>query len=235
MGKRKILWIGGSSQLTRTYYSAFGNSLGDQDDDDELYLSGFEPSSPFPLRSNNVSYHPLDLTKLDVKTGIPESMQEVLKQGITSVIVSIRPILMTSMNNDEARDYNRKMLEGLEVLLDEVMATGSVRHVVHISSVAAVDHLKSQVNHCEDDDIDYESMRDGSIAEDLTAYNNMAPYDIFKLDTEAMIGRVCSDKTVFTNLRVSGLLFEEGRCIVSQSFLLQARLVGFEFLFDQIW
>jgi hypothetical protein len=126
---------------------------------------------------------------------------------------------MTALSNDEAWEYNQKILNGLEVLLQAAIATGSVRQLIHISSVAAANHLQPQVNHGEDDNLELMAKGD----------KDLAPYDRFKLQTEALISRTCTASSaprdlLHTNLRISGLLFEEGRCIVTQSFELQARL-----------
>ena len=219
--KQKILWIGGSSQLTRSYCSAYGLA----DENDELYLCGVEPSCPFPILSDNAHYIAQDLTRLKSNNPLPQNLQDVLNRGITAVIVSIRPVLMTSMSNEEAWQYNQKMLDGLEILLQTAIATGSVRQLIHISSVAAANHLQAQVNHSEEDDA-----KEAALLKD----EDLAPYDRFKRHSEALVTKVCTAATtssseaasdlLFTNLRISGLLFEDGNCIVTKGFELQARL-----------
>jgi hypothetical protein len=104
------------------------------------------------------------------------------------------------------------MLLGIKTMLQQAVSLGSLRFVLHISSVAAVDHLRSQQFSSEDDEIP-----------SLSEYT--APYDIFKQNCEDAISRICGEAKIPTcHLRLSAIFSDDLACIQCSALELQRRI-----------
>lgn len=93
------------------------------------------------LSAEASTFATVDLTEpSDVQTVFQTTSQD----DIDALIIGVRAPLVTGCGNHE------KLLLGIESLIKTVVEKGAKR-VIHISSVAAVDHLREQINAEEDD------------------------------------------------------------------------------------
>ena len=114
---------------------------------------------------------------------------------------------------EETIDYREleAMTNRLELLLSKAVDAG-VRQVIHVSSVAVVDHVKDQ-----------REFTEANPLPSIDAYTG--PYDIFKRVSEDIVGRVCRKRNVaFTNLRLGGIYSSSRGCIQMSSLRGQARI-----------
>jgi nucleoside-diphosphate-sugar epimerase len=190
------LWIGGSSSLARTYINQFGS--------EGLLLSGLEEKPPQWV--GKAQYISINLAKLDrVKT------QKLFQyyENIQTIIVGVRPLLFAAHVNTP---LPLLMLEGIQTLLEQAVLTGNIQYVLHISSVAALDHLRAQKFVQEDDPIP-------PISE------IQAPYDLFKRESEHVIETVCQSANIaYSHLRLSAIFSDDDECIQCSALTLQRRV-----------
>ena len=192
------LWIGGSSSLARTYCNQFGHT--------DLLLSGVEAIAPKWL-IDKASYVFCDLTRLSSREA-----RELFEQypTIRTIIVGVRPRLFAP--SIKTTKVPALMLQGLKTLLQEAVQTGRVQYVLHISSVAAVDHLRAQVFLHENNPV--------PCLEQLKA-----PYDIFKRTCEHIVEAVCQHHNVaYSHLRLSAIFSDDRACIQCSALELQCRV-----------
>mmetsp|Transcript_26951 Transcript_26951/g.40794 ORF Transcript_26951/g.40794 Transcript_26951/m.40794 type:complete len:155 (+) Transcript_26951:202-666(+) len=123
--KPTTLWIGGSSNLTRTYINLLGH--------DELVLAGLEERAPAWI-PKDAKFLSLDLTKTE--------FDPLIFKNITSLIIGIQSPIW--------QDQNKMLLVGLKGFLDKAAKEG-VQYLVHISSLTKVDHLRNRRNKSDDD------------------------------------------------------------------------------------
>jgi len=193
---KKKLWIGGTSGLTRTYLNVF---------DESWILLGCETQRPSWIPSS-CTFVSCDLTQsLDVR----KLMDEYGCHNVTHVVVSIRPKLVTPMTHSQAMMYKQRLLGGLHFLLQAL----DVQQLIHISSVAAVDHLQGQhlINEQQDP---IESSRDLQL-----------PYDRFKRACEEVIPEIGASS--YTNLRLGAIFSDDPGCIQCNALGLQAYLSAY--------
>lgn len=197
-----LLWIGGTSALTRSYFNAY------PEDGKEWILVGLETPPPHWLPTG-ARYASLDLTKND---RLQEFIQS-LPASLAEVVIGIRPALVTSLSDAECEVLNRNMLQGLRHVLEQLLVRcPGLRTVIHLSSIAAVDHVKGQVMRSEQDP-------------DPNSEDLVYPYDRFKRKTEEIIGDVCSSaenrSVAFTNLRFGAMFSDDPNCIQCSAMQLQ--------------
>lgn len=197
-----ILWVGGSSGLAHTYVNQFGSK--------HLVLVGSQSLPPAWVSKNNADYVALDLKRLT-----NEKANEFLQQypSISSIVIGVRPRLVAPYN-EEANAL--AMVQGIQCLLSNAcVLLPDLRIVLHISSVAAADHLRCQSFASENDKLP-----------PLSEYT--ASYDIFKRQCEDVISRICSANQIpYTHLRLSAIFSDDPRCIQCNALFLQSRISCF--------
>jgi hypothetical protein len=238
---RRCLFLGGSSGLARTLFeespalldaisglSASSQSEAVEVTDVDIVLTGAEPRAPAWLegasggladRRITLSYERLDLCSADEA----RKLGRVLRGdgGVDTLVVAVRRSLVFGDGS-----AHTDLLVGLAALLEELVdpreGNSALRSILHVSSVAAADHLAPQKNWSEADD------------EAVVATVVRAPYDTFKLQTEALIDRfvaqanasrkgACALRSV--HLRVSALFSNNHReCIQVSALAMQARI-----------
>jgi len=219
----RILWIGGTSSLAITYLKRFGSSS------KGWILTGHQEDPPDWLLSfSQCHYECLDLTTIT-----PSKVQQIFDKydnNISTIIIGVRPLLFASWIEAE---YNEQMLQGLQVVLETALAMNDnhidnhdnhhpvVRFILHLSSVAVVNHLQSQHFVSETDPIPPVS-------------HLSAPYDIFKRHSEEFIDELVhhhnnniadhNHQVFYTHLRLSAIFSDTPACIQCSALALQARI-----------
>lgn len=188
----KTLWIGGTSSLTRTYINAYGH--------EGLVLTGIEVQPPAWV-PKGVPYHSLDFRKP------VQDDASALFENISSIIVGLRAPLVTGSGDHE------RLLVGLESVLQAAAAqkeeATTIRYVIHISSVAVVNHLQTQVG-----------VNEATPTPPLESYQGS--YDRFKRLSEDLID--ASGLKNVVHLRVSAIFSDSYNCIQCGALSLQSRL-----------
>jgi hypothetical protein len=229
------LWIGGSSSLARTFFVnqelLFVSPTGRKTHRKIWILTGLEKEAPRWIAEYRTSTHSascsleywsLDLTTLDETDAVDKfSNPNSNENQISSIVVGVRPLLYSAYMN---ADIGNEMLLGLERLLQVALHhCTNLRFVLHISSVAAANHLRSQCNVTEEDDV--------TSLPPLSEYD--APYDRFKQQSEDIITRLCSGeqnelsssrRVRCTHLRLSAIFSDDVGCIQCSALDLQARV-----------
>jgi hypothetical protein len=206
------LWIGGSSGLTRTYMNAIGDCEGAAED---WILMGHEATAPhwMPAHAQYFSYN---LTTSETK-GPSAGLLEKL-QNVQQIVIGIRPPLVTSLTHTQMDVYSNSIVAGLDTFLPAVIdSCKQVHSIVHISSIAAINHLEAQHMVSEGD-----PARDGVRSIDL-----LAPYDRFKRACEERIDAIVTDTSYdlqATTLRLGAIFSDDPSCIQCQALALQARV-----------
>ena len=212
-----ILWLGGSSGLTRTYVNEFGTS--------GLVLCGMEEATPawmedarqkFP--SSDPVFVSCDLTKLSNVEEAKEVLVRVVSNcfPIDTIIIGVRPPLLTAQNQTDRPQKLRKGIRNFLQAAVDILGE-SLKTVLHISSVAAVDHLRAQC-FVKENDHDYKSSQLDHL---------QAPYDQFKRGCEIDIDRVLEESRgiYLMHLRLSAIFSDDPSCIQCTSMELQ-RIMG---------
>lgn len=184
------LWLGGSSGLTRTYLNVFPS--------EEWILVGHQPDAPSWM-PETCEYKSLDLTQRSTAEAFWKDMPETLE----TIVVGIRPPLVTPRTDDQAWDANRRILDGLRAFLDAAPRT---MRVLHISSIAAIDHLQGQVQVNEE-------------TPEVSLSDLKSPYDAFKRECEEIV-EACSER--HTSLRLGAIFSDDPGCIQCNALALQA-------------
>jgi hypothetical protein len=229
------LWIGGTSSLARTFFvnhSLLTASPSKRKSQPKIWiLTGLENTAPSWIVDYNsassascsLEYWSLDLTAMEEVELVQRfSNPDGILRRTTSVIVGIRPLLFSAYIHT---DVGNNMLEGLERLLQvTIHHCRNLRFILHISSVAAADHLRPQHNAKEEED-------DASLPP-LSEYQ--APYDRFKRQSEDLITRLCqseqnglsssSGRLKYCHLRLSAIFSDDVGCIQCRALDLQARV-----------
>lgn len=193
------LWIGGSSSLARTYVNKYGPQ--------GLLLTGLEPSAPeWAIHAHYEHINLQTLTDNEAKE-IPQKYPT-----ITRIIIGVRPLLFAAYTKTKDPE---EMVAGIKLLLEAALQEWKIHLVLHISSVAAVDHLRSQCFLSEEDPI--------PPLKDL-----IATYDIFKRSCEEKIDGTCSSfKVPVSHLRLSAIFSDDRKCIQCTALSLQSRIGPF--------
>jgi hypothetical protein len=219
------LWIGGSSGLTRTYLNTFPT--------EQWILLGCEVNAPSWLNPLQ-RYIRCDLTEqnLDSHEGTLSNalttLQQVLEKidaclvelsGTTcihQIVVGIRPVLVSHQSHLKAQWYNDNMLKGLHIVLDAMVTKYQVNLIIHISSIAAVEHIPRQ---------HLRSVHENDPSSDSLLF----PYDRFKRGCEERIERLVQNQATsmtkkniqFTNLRLGAIFSDDPWCIQCTALALQ--------------
>ena len=136
-----------------------------EDDDDESWiLLGYERTPPRWIiqlqqkKKNKFHYIFCDLYQIqnnDIHR-VMDTIRSVVHithtnhntdiNNINSILIGIRPPLVTYRTNEAALRYNNAVVDGLYTLLQSIFQQYSttIRLVVHISSIAAIDHIATQ-------------------------------------------------------------------------------------------
>jgi hypothetical protein len=199
----RTLWIGGTSALARTYVNRYGCN--------DLIMVGIEERAPDWLEACP-HYVRVDLTDVSSVTLLFENLQQhnLLLDSIDSIIISVRaPLVSIGVLGDNSHQHT-DLLHGMEALIRQAVALLPLSYILHISSVAAVNHLQAQVNINED-----------SVMPPLSDYT--AAYDVFKRQCEELITNivVCNGEShnnnnmiSYTHLRISGVFSDHStNCI----------------------
>ena len=199
--KRKgvVLWLGGTSSLARTYINEFGS--------DNLILSGSKPDPPAWVDGCRRSYVALNL--LTVTESEAMSLMKDFPE-ISMIIVGVRPRLFAPFVDPS---LHHKMTQGLSLVIEVACKElDNLSFVLHLSSVAAVNHLQSQHYRSETQPLT-----------DLSLYR--FPYDIFKRRCEEEISEICQRNNVRNcHLRLSALFSDDPKCIQCCALDLQCRI-----------
>jgi len=200
--KRKgfTLWLGGSSSLARTYVNQFGSK--------GLVLCGLEPEAPKWIRGQGISYVQIDLANLTDDESL--IFFEQFSANITSIVVGVRPLLFAPYID---KLHSERMVKGIQKFLCHACAElEDLEFVLHISSVAIADHLRSQ-----------HFMSETDPHPPLSECK--ASYDIFKRRSEEEITGICGQYQIpFCNLRLSAILSDDVSCIQCSAMNLQGRI-----------
>jgi len=184
-----ILWIGGSSGLARTYLNYYDHT--------DFILTGVEALPP--AWAHDTPYRCIDLRGHNLIKGC---LKEFF--NISTIIVGVRAPLVTGNGRHE------DLLDGLQLLLGEAMQLPNLQRILHISSVAAANHLQAQVNMKETEPIPPLSSYEGS-------------YDIFKRRSEDIITALCTaHNKAFCHLRISAIFSDSHDCIQCGALALQS-------------
>jgi hypothetical protein len=177
--KTTTLWIGGSSGLARTSMNNHEHA--------DFILTGVEASAP--------SWTSAPYCCIDLTGPVRGCLQRHGCHNVETMIISVRALLVTGNGNNEA------MLGGLQVLLEEAMQLPKLKNIIHISSVAAVNHLQTQLNINEPHTLPPIADYEGS-------------YDVFKRTSEDII-TACSEQHLKTycHLRISAIFSDTPDCI----------------------
>jgi hypothetical protein len=190
------LWLGGTSSLSRTYINHFGT--------EGLLISGLEATPPEWVNSSYVQCDLTTLTDRQAK-GILERYPD-----ISTIVIGVRPLLFAPYTNTGVPET---MLKGIEMLLSHACTKlEHLRFVLHISSVAAADHLQSQ-----------HFLSETNALPPLSEYK--APYDRFKRISEDVITEVCKHNQIqCCHIRLSAVFSDTVSCIQCSALDLQSRI-----------
>jgi hypothetical protein len=198
------LWIGGTSGLAQTYMNAFP---------DEAWLVTGR-TKPAWLRSHH-TFCPVDFATYSDSSPIHDELMNTDEGfAIDEIVIGIRPPLACFKSFAAASKEHTLLLQGLERFLSRLLLVHTkVSTMIHISSVAAVDHSKEQL------EWDESHVTTGSLT---------YPYDIFKRECEIMTERFAKQHKVsrFTNLRISAIFSDSPDCIQCGALQLQSMLVS---------
>lgn len=185
------LWVGGSSGLAQTYVNHFGP--------EDLILAGLEERPPVGAL-NNANWHSLDLTQPATTAVLFGDLPP-----ISTVILGVRAPLVTGDGNHVS------LLDGIQVLMEEAAKAG-VRHVFHISSVGAAEHLRVHRNESEEEPLPPLGDYKGS-------------YDVFKRKSEDIVTAVCQQHQMnYCHLRLSAIFSDTGQCIQCGAMAIQSHV-----------
>ena len=196
------LWIGGTSSLTRTFVNQYGPQ--------GLTLLGLEAQPPAWIHTHTpfLEYVSCDLTTLH-----DDQVRALLSRHseITSIVIGVRPLLFAPYANN--MEGPRRMIQGIERLLQEACQhLPKLQFVLHISSVAAMDHLRTQ-----------QFVTEEAPFPPWQEYK--ASYDIFKRQCEETITQICSRNNIFyCHLRLSAIFSDDAACIQCRALNLQRRM-----------
>ena len=182
-----ILWVGGTSSLSRTYFEEVHPTHGQP----TVVAAPALPSWPLPP---DVGFVELDLTsEASVAT-----LFSRLPHKVDALVLSVRCSLVWS------RPEEHEQLCQHVALLLQLAAWHGVTGVLHISSIAVADHVTAQHLVREDDPVP-------------PVASLSSPYDRFKLRCEQLVDSTCAANAsrvkVWVNLRISGIFSNDPACI----------------------
>lgn len=193
------LWIGGSSGLARTYFEELKPPR------DAFIVAGPDPLLP----GHPAAFYPFIECNLSSYGSVATLFSRLSVQKLTdirSVIIGVRSSLMSTGH------------EGLGVHLEKLVseaARAGVQYILHISSVAVVDHLQAQ-----------RLVREDMLLKSLDTYHG--DYDRFKRRSEEVIAEVCDGAGLrHTHLRLSAIFSNGPGCIQCGAMALQKYVGSF--------
>jgi hypothetical protein len=211
------LWIGGSSGLAQTYFNNAASfedpsEANDSGGDVRWILVGLEPQAPHWMpATQSFEYQCCNLTE---SSSIEKLVSEVLPPNVDDVVLAVRPALVTPLTHAQAFLHARRLAEGFLKLLELLIPHKGPALVIHVSSIASIDHLNRQ------------SLRSETSEPDPPSSYLKYPYDWFKRRCEEEVIRVCSSASVpYTNLRLGAIFSDSRTCIQCGALQLQS-LVG---------
>eukprot|EP00039_Didymoeca_costata_P029117 m.23335 g.23335 ORF g.23335 m.23335 type:complete len:364 (+) comp7490_c0_seq2:267-1358(+) len=210
MGKEGVLWVGGSSGLALTFMQEVAWSYL-QSQERCLVLTGHE--APEWLDEARLKFKDrIVFAKLDLLS--KESVEAFFHSlarfpcKVTTCVFGIRLSLVHGGKNHVHIIPNVKSF--LKELLQLDNSHVKIIRLLHLSSVAVVDHLQAQHLITEDAPLPM-----------LQQYNG--PYDIFKRSCEEIIEDLCTQyKLPHSNLRLSGIFSNDKNCIQMGAMELQS-------------
>ena len=198
----RVLWVGGTSALTRTYFEDVHPARGVPK---VIVAAPCLPSWSLP---DGATFVELDLmSEKSVATIFSR-----LPHPVEALVLGVRLSLVW------ARPEQHEQLAQHVGLLVQLAAWHGCKSVLHISSIAVADHVTAQHLVREDDPV--------PPLEELSS-----PYDRFKLRCEQIVDATCTKNAatvkVWVNLRLSGLFSNDPACIqctaVRRQWLLSVR------------
>ena len=184
----RVLWIGGSSALARTYFEEVHPARG------VPTMIAAAPMPPSWQLPPDVKFVSLDLSSEDsVRT-----LFERLPHRVDSIIFGVRASLVYGTAEEHGQLTNN-----LGLLLRCAAAAG-VTSMLHISSIAVADHVTTQ-----------HLVRESDPVPPIDEIPS--PYDRFKLRSEQVVDEICGSEgspfSVWTHLRISGIFSNDPQCI----------------------
>ena len=199
----KILWIGGTSSLTRTFV---GSQLIDPS---RLVLVGLEPLPPMWVPASS-QYVRCDLTT--VTDNQARTLIQQFANDVSSIVIGVRPLLFAPYTSETMAML---LLQGVEKLLRiaaQILLPSTLKMVLHISSVAAMDHLRAQI-----------FLSESEPYPPIAEYH--ASYDKFKRHSEESISAIFESSGVAVcHLRLSAIFSDDATCIQCSALKLQSRV-----------
>ena len=226
------IWIGGTSGLARTYFNAFQNSNDGRhtqqlDDSDEPWLvTGHQPQPPaWMAHFPGLHYYPLDFVRPSCDNNNNDKAASFQRQAllrqcnhVQQVVISIRPPLVDRQTFAQAATLHNQMITGLSDFLQqliEVTTRASFNlHILHVSSIAAIDHVQLQY------------LRSEASVKDPSSDSLYHPYDRFKRRCEEVLQDMVEAHSALrlTNVRLGAIFSDDPRCIQCHALALQARV-----------
>ena len=184
----RVLWVGGTSALSRTYFEEVHPARGVS----SVVVAA--PALPAWSLPNGAAFVDLDLlSEKSVAT-----LFSRLPHPVDALVIGVRLSLVW------ARPEQHDQLAEHVALLIQLAAWHGCKAVLHLSSIAVADHVTSQHLVREDDAV--------PSLEKLSS-----PYDRFKLRCEQIVNETCASNAasikVWVNLRLSGLFSNDPACI----------------------
>lgn len=223
----RCLWIGGTSGLARTYANAFFLPRAASQDDPPTAVSpadwllvGHQPEPPAWLRAD---FGACDYQCVDFLKPHGAAWQRLAEdcRGVTHMVISIRPPLVSHRTFAQARREDERLLEGLQAFVHMLVqarsgdAPPTPLHILHVSSIAAIDHVQAQELRAETD------------AADPPSASLLHPYDRFKRACEEALDALvvaAASAVHVTHVRLGAFFSDDASCIQCQALALQARV-----------
>jgi len=223
------IWIGGTSGLARTFFNAFQNRRDGrewEDGDTPWLIFGHERQAPAWLSEfNGLAYRKVDFL-------YPGTWNEVLLeadcQHVQQIVISIRPPLVSHHTFSQAAVRHNQMIDGFQEFLQAIIKfrrrslnsdrdddeEKSSLHIIHVSSIAAIDHVKEQ------------RLRSEASIPDPPSSSLYHPYDRFKRRCEEVLDAIVKEHATakVTHVRLGAFFSDDKNCIQCSALALQGRI-----------
>ena len=208
------LWVGGTSALAATFFEEQLDIADAQNDTRRSFVLAAPPGQP-PERSwrNDLSrsgsrYVPLDMTcRSSIDAFFAALREQQVASSISTIIFGVRASLIAGRERDHL-DLTTNIsyfLNTASIYFPELVG------VIHVSSVAVMNHTQSQC-----------LVNENAPFPPLSSY--WSPYDVMKRTTEEQITEACKRNNLKSvQLRISGIFSNElgHRCIQMSAIRLQ--------------
>jgi hypothetical protein len=234
MSPRCCVWIGGSSGLTRSYLDYVANST-DHAATNWIFL-GHQNDAPRWLQTHTFLSYDLLRSPQDqwpaVLAALQSSCPEKWKDNGDNasfelcLVVGVRPPLLSYRTHRQSDGFNQLLVQGLEHLVEQLLrATTGTTRIIHISSVAAVNHLQAQCFLACDQDEVCPVHRHQNLSVTATIFQSHlhhlpAPYDRFKRACEILLDTLANGGSL-VHLRLSAIFSNDESCIQCNALALQ--------------